>query len=344
MRFYNQKEDKTYEIQFNLLEHSDWEGFQSCIEEFYGKGYPYRKYLDGSFLEEETAKGNLIVVCGKDGKDVIATSAVDFNTDFQKSGILMLRVVKEEYRGLGIGDRQQDMLLEQIKRRGDIISLYADVMMHNCVSQKSLIREGFVICGIRFSLYYSRIMTPYLHDAKDARLSQAVMCRKENSDAQVDLFCPQEHRFMVKTIYQKLGAACHMEDSCIAEALRKKRTPKNTIVTVHTDKVHDSTTILVVSIGMDFAGIVENLLQKKGQEKEHTFLCYLNLKDCNAVRAYRLLRRKQFFFSGMKPLNENGEFMMLSNIGSKKIPYGEIALHEAGNDLLDYIKERRELL
>ena len=81
---------------------------RQCIADFYKDGYPYKEYLDENFLLEKCASREMTVLCGlTDQGEIICTSAVRMDEEFKGSALLMLRVVKEAYRGMGIGKAQE---------------------------------------------------------------------------------------------------------------------------------------------------------------------------------------------------------------------------------------------
>lgn len=324
------------DICFKVWEREDMPGLINCIEDFYDKGYPYRSYLDADYLEQSIQAGDLIVLCGKLGKEIISISAVDFTTHFQKSGFLLLRVVKQKYRGQGIGEEQQKVLLGQIKKQKRLLSLYADVITHNYISQKSLVKAGFVLCGLRLQLYDSHIMIPTLSFCEGARMSQAVLCKRTGGSRSVRVYCPKEHADIVQALYRRLGVSC-----CILDDEKKGKSSAGiTQYIVQTETVHESTTILAEKIGADWSETLAGIM--RGKTEKHTYLCYLNMKDNNALEAYRILEEKGYFFTGIKPLNANGEFMLLCHIGSNSIRAEAIQLyHDSG--LLDYIRKGRKV-
>ena len=139
MIFENRETGSSVNVCFRLFRQGDGEEFCSCIEDFYGGGYPYKEYLDEEFLLEKCAAGEMTVLCGVTPEgEIISTSAVRKDEEFGGSALLMLRVVKKAYRGMGIGKAQEERLFRYAEGQEGICSLYADVMTHNSVSQGSL--------------------------------------------------------------------------------------------------------------------------------------------------------------------------------------------------------------
>lgn len=194
MLFVNRRTGFRAEIDFRLFRRGDGEGLRRCVEDFYGDGYPYREYLDEEFLLEKIAARDMTVLCGvADKGEIVSTSALCMSREFKGSALLMLRVVKKAYRDMGIGKAQEDRLFQIAGEHPELKSLYADVMTHNSISQRGLIRRGFVYCGLRMMLYRNPIMVPQLSLPPEGRMSQAVMCQKVCAGPVGVLHCPAEH-------------------------------------------------------------------------------------------------------------------------------------------------------
>lgn len=124
---------------------------------------------------------------------------------------MLLRVVKDKCRGMGIGREQERVQLEYAARRKSV-SLYADVMTHDCVSQHGLATNGFILTGLRPVLYKASVMVPDMAWPEGARLSQAVMCRRGAMEDAGEIYCPAEHRAVAEEIYARLGVGVCLRD------------------------------------------------------------------------------------------------------------------------------------
>lgn len=314
----------------------DGESFRRCIRDFYGDGYPYREYLEEDFLLEQCASGKMMVLCGvaEEGQ-IVSTSAARLDDDFQGSALLMLRVVKGAYRGMGVGRAQEERLFALVERREGLSSIYADVMTHDSVSQGSLARRGFVHCGIRLMLYRNAVMVSRLALAEDGKMSQAVMCRRGDVEDVGTLYCHSEHAEEVCRIYRKLGVSCGIE---AGEVLPVR---DRTVMSWKEEPLHHSGICRIRRVGRDFSSILEQGMVERCCQEDGTVLCYLNIKDEAAVYAYRILHQMGFFFTGLKPLQTREEYMLLAYIGKQKIRYEDIHLCGEGEELLSYIRVHR---
>jgi hypothetical protein len=336
MKFLNNKTGENIEIDFRLYQSKDEAQFVSCITDFYGDGYPYKEFLDGDFLDKQCKYGKMLIVCGETAEgEMVSVSAINFDGDFKKSGILMLRVVKKDFQNFGIGNKHQDFLFEQIKNMEGQCSLYADVMSHNTTSQNSLIREDFTCTGIRLMLYHNKIMLPDYPRTHDYKLSQVVMCKKISCDWVGEIFCPSRHKEFILDMYKKLGSDCEINTVSYAPLT------KNSNIKIEADDLHNNLQLVVLELGEDFKDIIIDQLLKYKDTAEQTYMCYLNMKIKESVYAYDILSENGFFLTGTKPLNHNGEFMILSKVSGEHLDINEIMIHKSGEHILEYILKNR---
>lgn len=323
-------------ISFRAFRRGDGPSFRRCIEDFYGGGYPYPEYLEEDLLLEQCAAGNMLVLCGVRGDgEIVSTSAARMEGDFAGSVLLLLRVVRRAYRGMGVGKAQEERLLGMLAQREDVSSLYADVMTHDCVSQGSLARRGFVLCGIRLMLYRNRVMVPDLALDRDGKMSQAVMCRREHVRDVGSLYCPPEHELEVCRIYGELGVSCRI--------LAAENAPctERTEMSWEREPLHNTHIWMIRRTGRDFPELLRRGMLNWRAQWDTTVLCYLNMKDNAAVFSYRRLCEAGFFFTGIKPMQTGAEYLLLAFIGEQKIRYGDIHLYGQG-ELLAYIRANRQ--
>lgn len=323
MLFRNRRTGYELDIEFRPFRPGDEAGFRECIEDFYGEGYPYKEYFEPGYLAEKCARGAMLVLCGvTSGGEIVNTCAIRYDGEFPGSGLMLLRVVKDKCRGMGIGREQERVQLEYAARRKSV-SLYADVMTHDCVSQHGLATNGFILTGLRPVLYKASVMVPDMAWPEGARLSQAVMCRRGAMEDAGKIYCPAEHRAVAEEIYARLGVGVCLRD-CAG------RLPERAVIHEESDPEHDNRVWLIERAG-------EDLLRRLDGVRESAFLCYLNLRSDGADGAYRALVERGFRFAGLKPLNENGEYLLMAS-GALKDSWTEtLCIDEPGQWLIEYI-------
>ncbi len=321
---------KTASVTFSLYTNEDYEGFFVCINDFYKGGYPYKEYLDRDNLRNLTEKKDIIITLAKDslGRIVGTSSALRMNGRFEGSVLLLLRCVLHEMRGMGIGTKQEDFLLEQIQKNWpETLSLYADVMTHNAVSQTTMVHKGFVFCGLRMTLYKNEIIAPYLKYENNTKMSQAIYCKNNSDIKSISLFAPKEHHKVLKEIYDSLGVSLnfHTDD-----------TPEGGECIYKTEKneLHKSVQIFVDRHG-DTKKLTEEI--EKIILSGYTAAAYVNMSLVGYTKTYKALKKYGFYFSGVKPLSKKGEYSVLSNSDGCILVLDDIKLPEEAKSLYQTI-------
>ena len=325
MVFTNRKTGESVPVVFRPFAPGDEEGFRACIEAYYGAGYPYPEYFEPGFLAGKCAAGEMLVLCGArpDTGEIVNTCAIRLDGEFPGTGLMLLRVVKPAYQGLGIGREQERLQLEYAKTLR-AASLYADVMTQDCVSQHGLEKNGFALTGLRPGLYDAAVMLPGFEWRPGARLSQAVMCRRWALSDAGEIFCPARHRAAAGRVYAALGATVRFTDS-VPGAVRAESG-----IDEEYDPRHRGRVLIVRAVGEDFPGRLAAL-----PADDAAAVCYLNLKSPGAERAYSALAEAGFSFAGFKPLGHGEEYMLLARAACEW--RGTLHLTEGGQWLADYI-------
>ncbi len=299
--------ENTVPVQFSLYQDEDYEGFLSCINDFYKGGYPYKAYLDRKNLRRLLNAGDIVITLARDetGRIVGTSSALRMRGRFAGSVLLLLRCIVKEMRGKGIGSRQELFLLEQIRRCfPDTLSLYADVMTHDAVSQTTMLHQGFVFCGLRMCLYKSEIIVPSLKYKDGTKMTQAIYCKSNGFLEKRTLFAPEECRDALKSVYESLGVSMDFcaDDvvSCVGES----------VFQLEINELHKSAELFI-----DRHGAVNNLTEKLRAliSSGYTVVAYINMSLNGCIQAYHSLKTLGFCFSGVKPLSEPGEYLVLSH-------------------------------
>lgn len=295
-------------ITFRLYRPEDYDGFLACINDFYHGGYPYKEFLDPRFLERECETGNMIltVATDADGQIVGTSAARRASGAFEGSVLLLLRCVLAKCRGMGIGSRQELFLLEQIRERfSDALSLYADVMTHDPVSQITLGRNGFALCGLRMMLYKNEIMVPALPFEKGTKMTQAIYC-KAITESPVTLYELPAERERIDAIYAELGVThTYLPDEGVATAY--------TVFSEEASALHQKSEFVVETVGEDLSATLMPVIRRRIDEG-YTMVVYLNLCHTGCVAAEATLKAAGFLFSGIKPLSAHGEYAVFSHI------------------------------
>ncbi len=313
------KNEDISSVSFSLYKDEDYDGFFACINDFYKGGYPYKEYLDRENLKRLSESGDIIITLAKDssGRIVGTSSALRHSGRFSGSVLLLLRCVLHEMQGLGIGKSQEMFLLSEVEKRFcGVRSLYANVMTHNDRSQATMIKQGFVFCGLRMSLYKNEIIAPYIKYDDGTKMSQSIYCKSMGKTKKVTLYAPSELCEILKGIYSELGAETEFSESSVIPS-------DGCVYEICKNELHLSAEIFI-DRPADTKALeteVEKLLMSG-----YTAAAYINLSLPGAENAYRALRDLGFYFSGVKPLSCDGEYLVLSCTENCRLKSDDIKL------------------
>ncbi len=292
-------------VRFSLYKDEDHDGFFSCINEFYKGGYPYKEYLDRENLKRLLSSGDMVITLAKDetGRIVGTSSALRMSGVFEGSVLLLLRSVLKEMRGRGIGTEQELFLLAQIESRfPDAMSIYADVMTHDAASQSTMLHRGFAFCGLRMTLYKNEIMVSGLPYERGTKMTQAIYCKRNQNIGERLLFAPKECFGTLQEIYANLGVPVALENDVASEGECQYR--------METSELHQKAELFAEGHG-DTQKMQDEM--QKLLSAGYTAVAYLNMSVRGCTQTYKALKKLGFYFSGIKPLSERGEYLLLSH-------------------------------
>ncbi len=308
------------ELDYIFKEYSDkyYEGFLESINDFYDEGYPYKEYLDKNNINRLIGEGKLILTLAISQKDeVVGTvAALMSEEEFKGSVLLLLRSVPSHCRGRGIASNQLKDLFDRINKKfKNIKSFYADVMTHDDISQISLCHRGYTLCGIRCSAYKNQIIAPKITFKPHTKMSQAVYCKAvENNPVCIAL--PKEHKDFILDIYSQLGIGVN-----VLGCTNSKE--DSTQYRIEKNEIHEFFELFVTQNGVDFEDVVVPKI-KKLLDKKYTAVAYINICDSGFLSGYNALLKEGFYFSGIKPLSENREYLILSNSKNCQENFNEV--------------------
>jgi len=318
------------DIFFREYKDSDYDGFLSCINDFYADGYPYPYYLDRKNIYNMQKSGELILTVAVDkGGEIVGTVAALKKNDNLCGGILLLlRSVLSKYRGRKIASRQLEDLLQLVKERFvGAKCFYADVMTHDAISQCSLIHRGYTFCGLRCMAYKNELIAPKIAFEKGTKMTQAVYC-KAIDNSPVFLYVPNAHKEKIKEIYNNLGVNVTFlkENECVEG---------KTKYSIETDNRNQFSEIIIDAVGIDFFNALDKI--RECLKNKQTVIAYLNMKDSGCLIAYNQLRMLNFYFSGISPLFENSEYLILCQTDNCKENFHEVQIYENKEEIINYI-------
>ena len=317
-------------ISFCEYTEKDFDSYRDCYNRFYKGRYPHTEYLEKSSLHTILKSGNLLLTLGKlENGTVVSVSAAKRLTGALDGIVLMfMRCVSTDFQSKHVGTNHEKYLLERIKYHfPNTPALQADAVTFDIKSQRTLLQNNFKLCGFCFMMYDSATVLPELTSRYGTRMSFAIYCNPQKTD-DVIIYPPEEHKTAIVDIYKTLGIKCiiqnaiHVNDNTEYEIIRydEHKTAELFIKTPGNSRADEMLSVL-------------NELIKNG----YTISGEINMSHQGCTGIYRKLKEIGFYFSGIRPLSKNGQYLVVSQTQNAQCGFETVLLPDEQKKLLQYI-------
>lgn len=329
------KEGKELEMEFRMLtcdniEPDMIEGHISCIKDEYDDSYPYTDYIDAKKLTQFLAKDKLIinVVYTMDGEP-IATLILNEQVDFSGVGVVGMSAVKKKYRGFGIFRLQLHAIMcHDFAKRLNSFLIYATT--YHSISQRVASQTGFIPCGFNFDILDN---INFRHSYKSYGIKRTLaVCVKPHIIKDVGaITVPPIHKDFIENVYKRMGVSYSHQE--------KTPLKRQTQFRIKEDEFHQTGYITVHECGEDLVQCMRPLLEEKINSPFHTINLLLNMKDSSVVVGFELLLQMGFLFSGIQPLSQDGEYILMHHQKSVLLELDNFVLDTTYIPIFEYIKK-----
>lgn len=327
------KEGEELSLVFREYREGDEEGMIACIRDEYGDTYFKREFYEPEYIRKQSREGKIIFLAAETKEDGIAGMMI-LKRFYPEENMCEMasQIFRKKYRGYGIAvpfiKYGMKMLLSE-----NYFAAYSLPVLFHSVTQRLLYREGFRAAGFLLNVFdMDTIMHSYHRDGnRKHSLGIQIMAVKKR-DAGV-LYLPVEHWEFCQKIYDSLGVTCKISDG-------KKGVPERerSDITFSEDKRQNSLEIRIHRIGRDLLYKIQQLHTLFPLKGKQTANILLNCNDEHAAGAYRMLKRMGYFFTGIKPLCSEREYMVLHHPGEVKIFFEEYVIDHHFEKIMQYVK------
>ena len=305
-----------------------------CVYAAYGYTYLHEDMYYPERVRALNKTGNLLsFVAVKDDAEVIAHAGLLMHEDplIPESGVA---VTKPKYRGQGCLNALSQVRIEEARKRG-FLGIYGLAVTTHYFSQKSELKHGFKPCA----LLLSTAREPEYKDInkKDIQRESAVLqFTYLNTPQNIPIFPPEKHADFIRSIYCNLGVT--PEIGSVKEHPGPAEQKAN--ISVKTDAEKLIADITVYKFGKN---IIEQLTAKLASIRPQaikTIYLYLPLMDKNTAIYTASFEELGFFFAGIKPGSQQGDFLILQHLNEYCINYDQIATAcEFSESLKEYVRK-----
>ena len=328
----------------------DEEGMIACIRDEYKDTYFKRGFYEPAYIKEESDSGHITCLVAQTKAGEIAGMLILKNF-FPKEDMCEIasQIFRKKYRGYGLAmpffEYAMDILL-----KGNYSAAYCLPVLFHDVTQRLLYRLGMHATGFILNVFDIEQIAPSYHNGKNTKHSQGIQIRAAGKQDAGMLYLPEEHQAFGIKIYNGLGVKFNMEqknedneDGLQPESVDiEYALPPVSLIHFRQNELQQSLEISIYLVGEDLAMRIEELHKKYPLKDRQTAGIFLNCNDKNAVWAYRLLEKKGYFFTGLKPLCSKKEYMVLHNPGEVEIYFEDYVVSEEFETLLNYIAKAYE--
>ncbi len=347
------REGRILHVRLRQYRHGDEPGMIACIRDEYGSTYFKRNFYLPEQIKKESDCGHITFL--------VAETVPFYNTRIQAkeasfgeiAGMMILKeftpkesmceiasqIFKKEYRGYGLAMPFFEYGMEILTSRRYSAAYCLPVLFHD-TTQRLLYRLGLRATGLILNVFHMGRITHSYHRDRNKKHSQGIQIRALGKKDAGMLYLPPEHTEFCRGIYDSLGVAYRVADE---KSRKQGKLPAVSEVEWKQDTFQCSLEIRICKAGKDLPERITELHSRYPLTGLQTANIFLNINDRNALWAYRSLTEAGYFFTGLKPLCSDKEYMVLHNAGRVEMWLEDYVVTEEFKQLVNYIKEQQEI-
>ncbi|MEN6390886.1 MAG: hypothetical protein ABFD04_10765 [Syntrophomonas sp.] len=320
---------------FRAFQDGDAAGVIECFEDEYGRTYLNQQVYDPSYIAGRCRDGTLnFVVAQAANGEIAGILGSSLEGHFQNIAEIGMYIIKRKFRCLDIGPHLIRLLMALVEERAPKLTAYhTHFSTVSAGAQTQFHKMGFVPCGFEFSRFDNSILLHNGDNGKNLKQSLAIAVKKMSKNSCGILFVPEPHRDFARQIYNRIGVEYSLAESS-AQTLARQRTSR---IEIDMDAEHRVGTIFIERIGKDLSATIKSIIAPLRKQPGYSASLYLSILDSASGWAFKEFRQQGFFFAGLQPLCQSGEYLVMHN--PLDIPLHPEDLRVAGDfpALLDYI-------
>lgn len=310
----------------------------ACIRDEYGDTYFKRAFYDPEHLKREAKEGviTFLVAETQDGEIAGMMILKQFYPDEFMCEIAS-QIFLKKYRGFGMAMPFFEYGMDILLSRSYSAAFCLPVLFHD-VTQRLLYRLGLRATGLVMNVFdMDHIMHSYCN-GRNRKHSQGIQVRAIGKKDTGTLYIPREHVPFCSKIYDSLGAKCHIREN----SNEKEEFSGYSGIICQNNREQQSLEIRIYRVGADFKSQMEQIHIRYPLQGKQTANVFLNCNDPQAIYAYRVLKEMGYFFTGLKPLCSDREYMVLHHPGEVGIWFEDYVVSDEFSVLITYVEANYE--
>lgn len=305
----------------------------TCIREEYGETYFKREFYDSAYIRKKAKDGEITFLLAETSDGEIAGMMLlkQFYPQEEMCEIAS-QIFRKKYRGYGLATHFFSYGMKILKS-GTYTAAYCLPVLFHDITQRLLYKQGMRGTGLILNVFdVEKIVHSYIkgRNTKHSQGIQISAMAKQNAGM---LYLPSEHQDFCSKIYERLGV-----DYCFAEA-KEGTLASQSSISFKQEERQQNLEICIYSVGADLKDRIRQIQEDYPLSNKQTAGVFLNCNDAHAVWAYQILKELGYFFTGLKPLCSDREYMVLHHPGEVEIFFEDYQLSDEFTEIVNYVQQ-----
>lgn len=302
-----------------------------CIYYNFGFDYPNFRIYETSHLSKLLESGKQWSYLGmNDHGQVLGHVSLAFHDEFPGMPEIGALVCKQFCRGRNVAGRMMEHLCTEIKN-SEVPGAYAVPVAFHPFSQKVFDRQGFVPVGM--ILHYLPARCSWEYADGDRRMDMFVCAKIFHGSGKKTVYVPKKHEAFISHLYEKLN----VEHECLTSCDTSCVLQEGNKYSVSYDRYLHMAEFLIDHISDGFEEDLENAMRDFEKNETEMVKVYLNISDPSAIKAFEILEKHGYYFSGILPGCETGEYLMMGHLMGLPMEWDRIVPTSNYEGVLEYI-------
>ncbi|MBD5475819.1 MAG: hypothetical protein HDR17_07540 [Lachnospiraceae bacterium] len=334
-------------VHLRLFRSGDENGMIACIRDEYGDTYFKTGFYDPEYLRREAEEGIITFLIAETDEDGIIGMMI-LKEFYPKESMCEIasQIFRKKYRGYGLAMPFFEYGMKLLLSRNYSAAFCLTVLFHD-VTQRLLYRLGMRATGLVMNVFDVDHIIHSYNNGRNRKHSQGIQIRAVGKRDAGVVYLPEEHYAFCRDIYASLGAVFTIATADIRripdgedrEAQdRTGQLPVYTEMEYVNDDLQHSLTIDIRRAGRDLDKRITKLHTRYPLQGKQTAVVYINCNDPGAVWAYEVLQEMGYFFTGLKPLCSEREYIVMHHEGEVQIYFEDYWVSGEFANLIGYVE------
>lgn len=319
---------EVYRIEANEKEINE---VMKCIYSNYGYEYPNYVIYEPAEMKSLLMEGRQwSYLARNDHGQIMAHASLAFHEELPGVPEIGALVCKEFCRGRNVAGKIVENICVQAEKSG-VRALFGMPVAFHPYSQKILGQLGFVPTGAVLHYVPSFMVGPYADG--DRRMDVLVGAKVLSAPGSKAVSVPEKHVSFVQKLYSKLGISC--------EILPPSEGEGEAVYSVSYSSDLKMAEIQIDNAPESFSEDLSEMMRDLSSNRIEMIEVYLNISNPSASWAYEILEGEGFYFSGIIPCSEKGEYMIMANLMGIPMEWDKLVTDGDYSEVVEYIRENQ---